>query len=293
MKKIILFIALVIATSFTTGCLKSDTMDDIDIITTIYPIEYVANRLYSDYSTVRSIYPKDTIIKDYEITEKQISDFAKNDLLIYNGYGKEKEYAINMINLNNNLKIIDATYGISEKYKESDLWLNPANLLMIAQNIKNELTTYLSNNYIIDDMNNKYELFKVDMTELEANLKKTADNAQNKTIISSDETLKFLEKYGFEVIALFEEDESGTNQLNAENLEEANELLEDKKVNYIFITDNETESSTVKNLRDTYDIDALVFRTMETITEEDVSNNEDYLTIMNYNIELLKEETYN
>lgn len=293
MKKIILFIALVIATSFTTGCLKSDTMDDIDIITTIYPIEYVANRLYSDYSTVRSIYPKDTIIKDYEITEKQISDFAKNDLLIYNGYGKEKEYAINMINLNNNLKIIDATYGISEKYKESDLWLNPANLLMIAQNIKNELTTYLSNNYIIDDMNNKYELFKVDMTELEANLKKTADNAQNKTIISSDETLKFLEKYGFEVIALFEEDESGTNQLNAENLEEANELLEDKKVNYIFITDNETESSTVKNLRDTYDIDALVFRTMETITEKDVSNNEDYLTIMNYNIELLKEETYN
>lgn len=293
MKKIILFIALVIATSFTTGCLKSDTMDDIDIITTIYPIEYVANRLYSDYSTVRSIYPKDTIIKDYEITEKQISDFAKNDLLIYNGYGKEKEYAINMINLNNNLKIIDATYGISEKYKESDLWLNPANLLMIAQNIKNELTTYLSNNYIIDDMNNKYELFKVDMTELEANLKKTADNAQNKTIISSDETLKFLEKYGFEVIALFEEDEGGTNQLNAENLEEANELLEDKKVNYIFITDNETESSTVKNLRDTYDIDALVFRTMETITEKDVSNNEDYLTIMNYNIELLKEETYN
>lgn len=293
MKKIILFIALVIATSFTTGCLKSDTMDDIDIITTIYPIEYVANRLYSDYSTVRSIYPKDTIIKDYEITEKQISDFAKNDLLIYNGYGKEKEYAISMINLNNNLKIIDATYGISEKYKESDLWLNPANLLMIAQNIKNELTTYLSNNYIIDDMNNKYELFKVDMTELEANLKKTADNAQNKTIISSDETLKFLEKYGFEVIALFEEDESGTNQLNAENLEEANELLEDKKVNYIFITDNETESSTVKNLRDTYDIDALVFRTMETITEKDVSNNEDYLTIMNYNIELLKEETYN
>lgn len=293
MKKIILFIALVIATSFTTGCLKSDTMDDIDIITTIYPIEYVTNRLYSDYSTVRSIYPKDTIIKDYEITEKQISDFAKNDLLIYNGYGKEKEYAISMINLNNNLKIIDATYGISEKYKESDLWLNPANLLMIAQNIKNELTTYLSNNYIIDDMNNKYELFKVDMTELEANLKKTADNAQNKTIISSDETLKFLEKYGFEVIALFEEDESGTNQLNAENLEEANELLEDKKVNYIFITDNETESSTVKNLRDTYDIDALVFRTMETITEEDVSNNEDYLTIMNYNIELLKEETYN
>lgn len=224
MKKIILFIALVIATSFTTGCLKSDTMDDIDIITTIYPIEYVANRLYSDYSTVRSIYPKDTIIKDYEITEKQISDFAKNDLLIYNGYGKEKDNAINMINLNNNLKIIDATYGISEKYKESDLWLNPANLLMIAQNIKNELTTYLSNNYIIDDMNNKYELFKVDMTELEANLKKTADNAQNKTIISSDETLKFLEKYGFEVIALFEEDESGTNQLNAENLEEANDF---------------------------------------------------------------------
>ena len=35
----------IIITIFTTGC-KKDTMDDITIYTTTYPIEYITNELY-------------------------------------------------------------------------------------------------------------------------------------------------------------------------------------------------------------------------------------------------------
>ena len=41
----------------TTGCFKRDDMEDISIITTVYPLEYVVNQLYGNNSVVNSIYP--------------------------------------------------------------------------------------------------------------------------------------------------------------------------------------------------------------------------------------------
>lgn len=292
MKKIILSILLVSIIFLSTGCIKTDQMDDINIITTIYPIEYVTNRLYSEHSNIKSIYPKGIDISTYTITEKQINDFAKSDLLIYNGYGEEKDYAIEMLKKNHSLKIIDGTYGIPTKYKETDLWLNPANLLMIAKNIKEQITSKLSNNYIINDIENRYQTLKIDITELEANLKKTVDNAKYKTIVSLDESLGFLEKYGFTVIPLTKE-ENNEVKINNENLEKFEKLLKDKNISYLFITEGLENDDNLKDIKSKYSFKTLTFRTMLNITEKDQDENEDYLTIMNSNIEILKEEVNN
>lgn len=284
-KKIFLF--LLLSLFLLTGCIKREEMEDIDIITTIYPIQYVTNRLYGNYSTISSIYPGSTNIEEYTITNKQLKDFSEKDLLIYNGNGNEKIYATSMLNNNNSLRIIDATYGIETTHSESDIWINPANILMIAQNIKTELGNLISNHYIIKDIKSNYELLKVDISELESELKKTADNSKNKTIISLDESLKFLEKYGFTVINLTEDK---TNKEN--NIELAKSLLKKKSVSYIFITEYPLESDILDTLVNDYKAKKLTFRTMETITENDVSKSNDYLSIMNDNINNLKEETY-
>ena len=39
----------------TTGC-KSDDMEDIEIVTTNYPNEYIIERLYGDHAKVSNIY---------------------------------------------------------------------------------------------------------------------------------------------------------------------------------------------------------------------------------------------
>ena len=54
-----------------TGCFYDDDFSDTHIYTTIYPIEYVTNYLYSTKSNVSSIYPNDTDIYTYELTSKQ------------------------------------------------------------------------------------------------------------------------------------------------------------------------------------------------------------------------------
>lgn len=287
MKKYILFIMMLIVVTCLTGCLKKDKMDDINIATTIYPIEYVTSRLYGDNSNVESIYPRGAVSSVYKITDKQLNDYSEYDLFIYNGESNEREYATTMLNENKNLKIIDAAYGIDATYSMSDVWLNPSNILMLGQNIKTELTDYISNPYLVSDIENKYTLLKVDITELETELKKTADNSVNNTIIVVDESLNFLKKYGFNVINL-----TSNGKEKASNIDVAKNLLYTKEASYIFVMENSKDFDIVSELKNTYNVEVLTFRSLDTITENDVENNDDYLSIMHSNIDLLKKETY-
>ena len=75
MKNILLtFTGILIILSCLTGCFKQDKMENINIATTIYPIEYVTNRLYGENNTIESIYPRSSNPTEYNITEKQLKD---------------------------------------------------------------------------------------------------------------------------------------------------------------------------------------------------------------------------
>lgn len=289
MKRFIcLFIMCLTVLSCLTGCLKRNKMEDIRIITTIYPIEYVTDRLYGDKSEVSSIYPRGAVSSKYSITGKQLNDYSQYDMFIYNGReGREREYATKMLNNNKNLKIIDASYGIGSVYSTSDIWLNPSNILMLGQNIKNQLSEYVSAKNLIKDINTNYSLLKENITELETEIKKTADNSINNTIVSYNESLNFLEKYGFNVINLTYK---GKNK--ERNIETARELISSGKISYIFVMENFEENDLVKDFLNNYSVDTLIFRDIDTINEKDVENKDDYLSIMYDNVELLKDETY-
>lgn len=285
MKKVVC-IVLLISIFLTTGCLKRDDMEDINIITTIYPIEYVTKRLYGDSSNISSVYPRSVNINNYEMTKKQIKDYSSYDLFIYNGESMERQYATSMLNNNKSLKIIDASYGLDVVNASSDIWLNPSNILMIGQNIKQELSEYIKSHYIIEKIENEYNLLKVDISELETELKRTADNSKDKRIISYDESLLFLEKYGFKVINLTE---NGKNKDN--NIELAKSLINNGNVSYLFVNEYQEDNDLIKQIIN-LGVKKEVFKIMTTISEEDINNNEDYLSIMNTNIAKLKEETY-
>lgn len=287
MKRIKTITLILLITIFMTGCLKRDRMEDINIATTIYPIEYATNRLYGDYSHVKSIYPRDSISSSYKMTNKQLKDYSQYDLFIYNGESDEREYATKMLNHNKRLKIIDAAYGLDTTYKSSDIWLNPSNILMIGQNIKNELKDYIISDYIKDKIEEKYTLLKVDITEIETELKKTAENADNNKIVVEDESLNFLKKYGYDVINLTE---NGKEKQN--NIALAKDLYSKGSLNYIFVMEHSKKKNIVEEIKNTYKVKELKFRTLDTISEKDEKNNDDYLSIMHNNISLLQKETY-
>ncbi len=209
MKKIFL---LILGLFLLTGCslFKSDDMDDIDIYTTTYPVKYLINYLYGDNSTIYSIYPNGVNFKEYELSEKKLNEYAKSSLFVFNSLDIDRDYAVKMVNVNHGLKLIDVSMGMEYDNSIEELWLNPYNYLMMAQNISNGLSEYITNPYFISNkekngIKDKYEVLQYDISKLDANYKSTLDNTKYKTIVTDSDALKFLEKYGITVISLSED----------------------------------------------------------------------------------------
>ena len=288
MKKIKFIFLGCLVLLLTSGCFKRDTLENIDVITTVYPTEFVSSMLYGEHSTITSIYPNDTDSFNYELTNKQVNDYSQKDLFIYNGITDDKEMAFEFLSKNKNLLIIDATYGMDITYHEAELWLNPSNLLMLSQNIRNGLKEYITNSYLKKEIDKNYEELKVKLSEVDAELRLTASNASRKKIIVNSDALKFLEKYGFEVISL---DDKNTT-ISEKTVQDINDLIANGEVKTIFLLENEKNSPELEQILENGNIKSSEFRRIDTIKYDERKNNDTYLTIMNSNIELLKKELY-
>lgn len=286
MKKIIILLAIIF---FITGCslFKRDNMENIDIITTNYALEYVTRYLYGENSLVTSIYPDGINIDEYEFTEKQIKDYSKKDLFIYMGNTIDSNHAVTFLNNNNDIKIIDATYGMQYKYQTDELWLNPSNLLMISQNIKNGLGEYITSTYLLKDIDKLYEELKVELSSLDAEYKTTIENANYKTIVVNSDNLLFLEKYDLNVISL-----DKNNQSYDKNLALFKNYYKQGNIKYLYIYENIELDSDVKTFIEENKIETFIIKNLKNITDDERDRDENYLSIMYKNLEEFKKELY-
>ena len=290
-KKIFL---VIISLFLLTGCtfnLNNDNMKDITIYTTIYPIKYLINSLYGENSTIYSIYPSGVEPSTFELSNKKLTEYANTDLFVFNSLDRDRDFAVDMINKNKKLKVIDVSMGMNYDYDISELWLNPYNYLMMAQNTKDGLLEYISNPYLISNtdktgVEDKYEELKYDLSRLDADIKENISHANYKTIVVDNDVFKFLEKYNLKVISLEENDSLSENTIN-----EVKKLINNGSIKYIFSIDSET-NDTCKNLINNYNIELVTINAMKTIDGGISNSNENYITVMNNNIDLLNKELY-
>lgn len=273
-----------------TGCFKTEELDNANIYTTTYPIEYIVKEIYGYNSEVNSIYPDGINVKEYTLSNKKIRKYSKEDLFVYNGLTDEKKIAADFVNKNSKLKIIDVTEGMAIKSSYEELWLNPTNYLMLAQNVKNGLKQYIESTIIKSEIDANYNKLKVTITEFETSLKLLSQNGKYNTLIVSKDYLKFLESYGFEVISLEE-----TDNLSNDKINRAKKLLANKENSFIFVTTEETKNGTYSETIEDVKKSGGEIKTLNTLTiltSEQRETKEDYTTLMKANIELLKEEVY-
>lgn len=287
MKKLKLLLILGLMFSLT-GCFKKDNFEDANIYVSVYPIEYIVNYLYGDYSTISSIYPDGVDTDKYKLTNKQIKDYSETDLYVFNGMSeKENEYVTSMFKYNKNLKIIDATQTMEYNYHENELWYDPSNFLMLALNVKNGILEYTTNHTLNKKIEENYQNLKIEISKIDANLKLLYENSNTKIIVVDSNTYKFLEKYGFTVISL-EEDES----LNDKIINDVNDLIDNGEVKYIFSNNKNNLNDTVSEIVKNSNVEVLEFKNLTNLTDEERSNKEDYISLLNDNIDLLKNELY-
>lgn len=286
MKKLKLLFTIFIILSLTGCKLNKNNMDNINIYTTTYPINYLINELYEEHSKIYSIYPTGVDLSEYTLTDRKLEDYSKSDLFIFNSLDKDRDYAVKMINLNENLKVIDVSTGMSYKYSIEELWLNPNNYLMMAENIKIGLSEYIDNPYLVEEITKNYDTLEYEISKLDATLTETIQEANYNTIVVDSDMFKFLEKYNLNVISLEENDKLTTN-----TIEEVESLINNNKIKYIY-SNNNTSNNTVNNLINKYNLELIQLNDLHKVDGGITNSNENYLTIMNNNIDLLKKELY-
>ena len=268
-----------------SGCFfKRDSMEDITIYTTSYPINYLVDYLYGNNAKIYSIFPTGVNIDEFEISDKKVKEYANSDLFVFNSLDIDRDYAVKLINKNEDLKLIDVSMGMNYDYDVHELWLNPYNYLMMAQNLKNSLNNYISNPYLTEEVESNYETLKFELSKLDATVKELAINSSYKTIVVDNDLFKFLEKYDIRVISL-EENENLTEPI----INEVKKLINDGEIKYIYSISTES-NDTVKSLLDSYEVELITINNMRSVDGGVTNTNDSYLIIMNNNIELLKKE---
>ncbi len=289
MKKFKLFLLSIISMLLFSGCelFKLDTMEGINIITTSYPLEFIIKQLYGEHCLVKSIYPDGVNISTYEVNNKMLENYSKEDLFVYVSASNDKDIAVKLLDKNKKLLIIDGSLGMSPDYIE-ELWLNPSNLLMVAQNIKNGLIEYVDNTYLIKEIEDKYEELKLKLSELDAEIKLTAENATSNTIVVANKSLNYLKKYGFKVISLDDD-----NTALDKTIIEVTSMINSNSIKYIYSLENTEDNETVKLLlENNSSLTEIKLKKLDNITSDERNNNDDYFKLMQYNLEQIKKETY-
>lgn len=284
LKKLTILICILFLTS---GCqTNSNNMDNISIYTTTYPINFLISSLYGNHAKVYSIYPTGITLEDYKLSDRKLEEYSKSDLFVFNSLDKDRDYAVKMINLNSKLKVIDIATGMKYENSIEELWLNPNNYLMMAENVKTGLSEYINNPYLVAEIEEKYEDLEYDISKLDANLTETIINGKYNTIVVDNDMFKFLEKHGLKVISLEE-----NNNLSNNTIDEVKKLIKEEQIKYIYSAEK-TTNQTVTDLINEYNIERITLNTMHSIDGGITNSNDNYLTIMTTNINELKKELY-
>ena len=192
-----------------------------------------------------------------------------------------------MLDINKKLKIIDATNNIEYSHGFDEVWINPSDILMIAQNVKDGLKEYVSSTLISEDIDQSYEQLKINISNLDAEIKEMVENSDNKNIIVQDNELTFLNKYGLNIISL------DKDTITEKVYNDAKDMVNGNGLSYIFvIKDHKKNEYTNRLLEEIPDLKVIEIDPINNISTSDKNEGIDYITIMNDNIDKLKQELY-
>ena len=288
MKKYLKLLVILGIFIFTFGCSKDNiiTTTKEQIVTTTYPIEFLAQTLYGENIEVLSVYPDGSDPLNYKLTNKQINNYSEASIFIYNGLTDEKKLATKLINKNNNIKIIDVSYGLALENSEEELWLSPSNFLMLSSTVKNNLIEVLDSKYSSETIEKNYDELQATMSQMDAELRIISANVSNPTLVVDSNVFKFLEKYGYNIISLEDEE-----NLTPNSLATIQKNFQNGTYKYILIRDDQEKSEVVKNLTENYKAQSIEMKMIKTIKEEDRKASETYFTLMQKNIENIRNVT--
>src|SRR5690625_393208 len=289
------FIPLLLAFFLLQAC-KSTADEDYDekliIYTSIYPLSYLATEIAGDYASVQSVIPAGVDAHTYEPTSKEITAIARADAFIFiGGHMESFSETIAKALANENAHLIamrdyEELFMMNDKVTDDPhIWLDPLRMIEMGEIVTEELSALAPD--FAPHFEQNFNRLEESLQSLDESFHTMFAHKSNKEVIVAHAAYGYWEdRYGLEQIAI--SGISSSDEPSQQELVDIAKLAEAHDLQYILISQTGSNRLT-KIMQDQLDANVRTIHDLEVLTEEDMENNEDYMTLMKQNIEVLNE----
>ena len=266
----------------------------IRVVSSIYPLSYVATAVGGDLASVHNLVPAGVEPHDFEPSARDLVEIGNADILIYNGASLEPwvkkweqgssvhpKHVVNMASMlkDNGVSLIQNGDAVDPHF-----WLDPTILKTEAKIIHDEFVQVASAHQGVFDENMNRMLGALD--SLDQSIRGGLASCTLRDIVVLHKAFDYLARqYGFSVTSI--EGISPDEEPSPKELARITDLVRIKGVKHIF---SETIASPKFSELIAREIGGvtLVLNPIESLTPNEVQSGEDYISVMQMNLNNLQ-----
>lgn len=309
MKKYLLTATVMIGALLFAACgntnKEADKKEDLTIVTTFYPIYDFTKEIVGDEGNVKLLIPAGTEPHDFEPSAKERAEISDADVFVYNS--SDMEFFVDSLKDSVDSKqtlMIEAAKGIdrlesqeADEHEESEeghdhaheydphVWLDPVLAIKEVRTIAGELGEKYPDKKEIFTKNADAYIKKLEA--LDQKYSEELKNATNRTFVTQHAAFAYLaNQYNLEQVAI--SGVSPDQEPTPSRLAELKEFVKKNNIKVIYFEEN-TSSKVAETLSNETGVKLEVLNPLESLTNEQIKAGENYISVMEKNLEALKE----
>ncbi|MGI8134542.1 metal ABC transporter solute-binding protein, Zn/Mn family [Enterococcus lactis] len=309
MKKYLLTATVMIGALLFAACgntnKEADKKEDLTIVTTFYPIYDFTKEIVGDEGNVKLLIPAGTEPHDFEPSAKERAEISDADVFVYNS--SDMEFFVDSLKDSVDSKqtlMIEAAKGIdrlesqeADEHEESEeghdhaheydphVWLDPVLAIKEVRTIAGELGEKYPDKKEIFTKNADAYIKKLEA--LDQKYSEELKNATNRTFVTQHAAFAYLaNQYNLEQVAI--SGVSPDQEPTPSRLAELKEFVKKNNIKVIYFEEN-ASSKVAETLSNETGVKLEVLNPLESLTNEQIKAGKNYISVMEKNLEALKE----
>lgn len=306
---LILIIAIAILINIFNTSDKQNT-NKIKIIVTIYPEYDFVSKIGGENVEITRLIEPGIEAHTYEPSVRDMKNITDSDLFIYTNDSMEPWVKIikdsmnsdtKILNCSKNIKMIETDefmerHNILEEHEHSNetkheyefdghVWLNPKNAIIMIDTICEELVE-------IDPKNKQYyeknaNDYKSKIEVLDKEIENEINENKVNTLVFGGEFsyTYFCDRYNLDIVTAYSACGDGAEP-SVSKIKDIIEFINSNKINKVFYQEL-TEGTVANMIAEETDAKAVVFNTLHNISNEEINNGKDYVSVMEENLKII------
>ncbi|MTB63869.1 ZinT/AdcA family metal-binding protein [Streptococcus sp. zg-86] len=305
-KSLVAMMGLCLILLAACGSKPESAKKNLQIVTTFYPVYEFTKQVVGDEADVSLLVKAGTEPHDFEPSAKNIAEIQEADVFVYENENMETwvpdvltsvdTKKVNVIKATEGMLLLpggeeeeDHDHGEEGHHHEFDphVWLSPERAVHLVEAIRDGLVAKYPDKKEVFEKNAAAYVQKLEA--LHANYQKTLSNAKQKYFVTQHTAFAYLAlDYGLKQVSIT--GVSADQEPTPSRLAELTKYIKQYGIKYIYFEENASKA-VAETLSKETGVELAVLNPLESLTDEDVKNGADYLSVMEENLKALEKTT--